>query len=163
MCDFSRTWPPEAPTKASKQHPELKNCHLFRLLRPELVQSYPKPLCSDAFTKFIPDHIQAQVNGDIGIQSCLIVGSGKCGNFYQSSRSLPIFSLFQPSVSSLSSSFVTEVVSGIPCTSESTHPKTEVWNLRIQIFKNFSLHVSVRKDLRVGNRRVPVFFMKLEL
>jgi hypothetical protein len=27
----------------------IKMAHLFRLLRPEYVRTYPKPLCSDAF------------------------------------------------------------------------------------------------------------------
>jgi len=46
MLDFARVWPPEVPT------PNVKACFLIRHLRGELVQSYPKPLCSDSFSRF---------------------------------------------------------------------------------------------------------------
>lgn len=39
--------PPETP------NPLFKNSHLSRLLRPEFVKDYHKPLCSDAFSGFI--------------------------------------------------------------------------------------------------------------
>lgn len=47
LLDFSRVLPPETP------NPKFKNSHLSRLLRPEFVQDYYKPLCSDAFSGFI--------------------------------------------------------------------------------------------------------------
>jgi hypothetical protein len=46
MLDFARLWPPEIPT------PGVKASFLVRMLRPELVASFPKPLCSDAFSRF---------------------------------------------------------------------------------------------------------------
>jgi hypothetical protein len=42
LVDFSRMFPPEAPVR------KIKNSHLFRLLRPELVIQFPTPLCSDS-------------------------------------------------------------------------------------------------------------------
>lgn len=47
LLDFSRTQPPELPNR------NFKNAHLSRLLRPEFVRSYYKPLCPDAFSGFI--------------------------------------------------------------------------------------------------------------
>jgi hypothetical protein len=47
LLDFSRVLPPETP------NPLFKNSHLSRLLRPEFVKEYHKPLCSDAFSGFI--------------------------------------------------------------------------------------------------------------
>jgi len=47
LLDFSRTQPPELPNR------NFKNGHLSRLLRPEFVRSYYKPLCSDAYSGFI--------------------------------------------------------------------------------------------------------------
>ena len=41
--DFSRLFPPEAVHKGDGP-----NSYLYRLLRPEFVLSYRKPLCSDA-------------------------------------------------------------------------------------------------------------------
>lgn len=51
LCDFSRVLPPEYP----KAFPsgKIRCTHLFRLLRPELVQAYKKPLCNDAFSGFV--------------------------------------------------------------------------------------------------------------
>lgn len=46
MLDFSRLWPPEVPTKG------LKASFLTRKLREELVRSFPRPLCSDAYSNF---------------------------------------------------------------------------------------------------------------
>jgi WD40 repeat protein len=48
MLDFARMFPPEAPTGSSP-----KNSHLFRMLRPEFIQSYSSPLNPDAFSRFI--------------------------------------------------------------------------------------------------------------
>jgi hypothetical protein len=48
LIDFSRTFPPHAPEKNS-----VKMSHLFQLLRPEYVISYEKPLCPDAFSRFV--------------------------------------------------------------------------------------------------------------
>lgn len=47
LLDFSRVLPPETPC------PHFKNSHLSRVLRPEFVQEFHKPLCSDAFSGFI--------------------------------------------------------------------------------------------------------------
>eukprot|EP01087_Luapelamoeba_hula_P010090 TRINITY_DN2656_c0_g1_i1.p1 TRINITY_DN2656_c0_g1~~TRINITY_DN2656_c0_g1_i1.p1 ORF type:complete len:1242 (+),score=212.82 TRINITY_DN2656_c0_g1_i1:20-3745(+) len=44
VIDFSRLFPPEPPT--------LQGSFLYRLLRQELVQQSPKPLCADAFSAF---------------------------------------------------------------------------------------------------------------
>eukprot|EP00029_Vermamoeba_vermiformis_P008493 TRINITY_DN3992_c0_g1_i1.p1 TRINITY_DN3992_c0_g1~~TRINITY_DN3992_c0_g1_i1.p1 ORF type:complete len:924 (-),score=198.60 TRINITY_DN3992_c0_g1_i1:32-2803(-) len=49
LLDFSRVLPPETP------NPHFKNSHLSRLLRPEFVQTYPKPLCPDAFSGFMKE------------------------------------------------------------------------------------------------------------
>jgi len=46
MLDFARLWPPEVPT------PGLQASFLIRMMRPELVRSFPKPLCSDGFSRF---------------------------------------------------------------------------------------------------------------
>jgi len=49
--DFSRLLPPEA---RSKQRDKNKKGSIFyKLLRPELVMSYPKPLCSDTYSGFV--------------------------------------------------------------------------------------------------------------
>lgn len=55
LVDFSRLFPPAPP---SPQGPIFQ--HLYHLLRPELVQRYPKPLCSDAFSRFVSDFPEAQ-------------------------------------------------------------------------------------------------------
>jgi len=47
LLDFSRTWPPAKPDKS------IPGSHLYRLLRPEFVMSYPIPLCPDAYSAFI--------------------------------------------------------------------------------------------------------------
>jgi hypothetical protein len=51
LCDFSRVLPPEYP----KAFPtgKIKCSHLFRLLRPELLKAYGKPLCNDSFSGFV--------------------------------------------------------------------------------------------------------------
>ena len=60
LLDFSRTMPPERPKRG------VKMAHLFRLLRPEFVKSYPRPLCSDAFSGFIKEHPGAeQLNNEV--------------------------------------------------------------------------------------------------
>lgn len=60
LLDFSRAMPPERPKRG------VKMAHLFRLLRPEFVKSYPRPLCSDAFSGFIKEHAGAeQLNTDV--------------------------------------------------------------------------------------------------
>jgi len=46
LVDFSRTFPCEKPRR------DITGSHLFRLLRPELVKEFPRPLCSDAFSNF---------------------------------------------------------------------------------------------------------------
>lgn len=43
--DFSRLFPPEAPLVPTHRE---RGAFLYKLLRPEFVMSYPKPLCSDA-------------------------------------------------------------------------------------------------------------------
>ena len=35
----------------------MKGCHLYRLLRPELVKTNPTPLCSDSFSMWKIDNI----------------------------------------------------------------------------------------------------------
>jgi len=49
VLDFSRTFPPERPRDRKLQKGE----NFYRLLRPELVRAYHKPLCSDAFSSFL--------------------------------------------------------------------------------------------------------------
>lgn len=46
VIDLHRLLPPEAPSRKGSTE------FLYRLLRPEFVRSYPKPLSSDAFSKF---------------------------------------------------------------------------------------------------------------
>lgn len=48
LIDLSRTLPPQKPNRSYNQL-----CHLFQLLRPELVRSCPFPLCSDACSAFV--------------------------------------------------------------------------------------------------------------
>lgn len=43
IIDFARTFPAEPPSRAHKTG------HLYRMLRPELVRTHPRPLSSDAF------------------------------------------------------------------------------------------------------------------
>jgi hypothetical protein len=52
LLDFSRHMP---PIRASKEFVtwNAPNMHLYRLLRPEFVASYEKPLCADAFSGFM--------------------------------------------------------------------------------------------------------------
>lgn len=45
--DFARTFPPVQPD------PNYPQGHLYRLFRPELLASFKKPLCPDAFSGFI--------------------------------------------------------------------------------------------------------------
>lgn len=59
LLDFSRVMPPEFPK------PGIKMAHLFRLLRPEYVRTFPKPLCSDAFSGFIRMHNPEQHNAEL--------------------------------------------------------------------------------------------------
>jgi len=59
LLDFSRVFPPEYPK------PGVKMAHLFRLLRPEFVKNYPRPLCSDAFSGFIRYHSPKEHNKEI--------------------------------------------------------------------------------------------------
>ena len=47
LCDFARSMPPEAPSPGGA-----KMAHLVHLLRPELVQDFDRPLCSDGFSSF---------------------------------------------------------------------------------------------------------------
>ena len=58
LLDFSRTMPPVRPDK------RFYNGHLYRLFRREFVASYPKPLCSDAYSGFIT-HDPKMVSGVI--------------------------------------------------------------------------------------------------
>lgn len=46
LCDFSRLMPPEKPLESQRQS------YLYRLLRPEFVRVYEKPLSSDAYSQF---------------------------------------------------------------------------------------------------------------
>lgn len=50
LIDLSRTLPPQKPNRSFNQL-----CHLFQLLRPELVRSCSFPLCSDACSAFVND------------------------------------------------------------------------------------------------------------
>ncbi|KAL6059841.1 Clu domain-containing protein [Balamuthia mandrillaris] len=59
LLDFSRVFPPEFPK------PGVQMAHLFRLLRPEFVREWPKPLCSDAFSGFIKHFDMEQHNEEI--------------------------------------------------------------------------------------------------
>lgn len=61
MIDFARTFPPEAPGETS--HPQ---AIFYRLLRPELVVSHPKPLSSDAFSGWQSgDTLSDEMNEDV--------------------------------------------------------------------------------------------------
>lgn len=50
VVDVARIWPPETPNAS------LQGSFLYKLLRPELVSRYPKPLSSDAFSLFGRDN-----------------------------------------------------------------------------------------------------------
>eukprot|EP00727_Mastigamoeba_balamuthi_P007903 m51a1_g3733 hypothetical protein (1030) ;mRNA; f:31267-34919 len=60
LLDFSRTFPPEGPPRQDS-----KRSYLFRLLRPEFVKSYRKPLCSDAFSQFVASDQRSEMNADV--------------------------------------------------------------------------------------------------
>ena len=61
MIDFARTFPPEAPGEGA--HPQ---SIFYRLLRPELVRSFPKPLSSDAFSGWQSgDSLSDEMNEDV--------------------------------------------------------------------------------------------------
>ena len=47
VVDLARVFPPEAPDKNENKD---KRAVFYRVLRPELVRTHPKPLSSDAFT-----------------------------------------------------------------------------------------------------------------
>ena len=55
VCDFARVWPPSPPTAAP-------GCHLCFQFRPELVLRFPTPLCSDAFSRFLPPRQRSEQN-----------------------------------------------------------------------------------------------------
>lgn len=55
LLDFARVFPAEAPPLA---HPP-KGCHLYRLLRGELVRGWAQPLSSDAFSGFGRNNLAA--------------------------------------------------------------------------------------------------------
>lgn len=67
LLDFSRMMPPETP------RPGLKMVHLYRLLRPEFVKSYPAPLCSDGYSTFIRAHNAQQHNHELAKATQLLV------------------------------------------------------------------------------------------
>jgi len=52
VLDFGRVFPPEDPSYRNDPN---KRSVFYNLLRPEFVKSYPKPLCSDAFTSWNSD------------------------------------------------------------------------------------------------------------
>lgn len=61
MIDFARTFPPEAP--GENAHPQ---SIFYRLLRPELVRTNPKPLSSDAFSGWQSGDTQSEeMNEDV--------------------------------------------------------------------------------------------------
>jgi hypothetical protein len=61
VLDFARTFPPEAP--APGENPQ---SIFYRLLRPELVRRFPKPLSSDAFSGWqLYDPNNADMNHDV--------------------------------------------------------------------------------------------------
>jgi len=57
LCDLSRLFPPVQPVRKLDQ--------LFKLFRPEFVQDYEAPLCSDGFTSFVHNPALKQVNDRI--------------------------------------------------------------------------------------------------
>jgi Translation initiation factor eIF3 subunit 135/Tetratricopeptide repeat len=68
LLDFSRTFPPR------RQDRRLKNSHLFHLLRPELVKSYPKPLCSDAYSGFVHVHSSDEHICEVDMATAVLLG-----------------------------------------------------------------------------------------
>ena len=61
LLDFSRMMPPEQSSSLDD-----RGAFLYRLLRPEFVQSFPKPLCPDALSTFLKwDPDKAKINKDI--------------------------------------------------------------------------------------------------
>jgi|JI10StandDraft_1071094.scaffolds.fasta_scaffold256361_2 hypothetical protein len=55
LLDFARVFPPESPPLSSPP----KGCHLYRLLRGELVKEFGQPLSSDAFSGFGRNNLAA--------------------------------------------------------------------------------------------------------
>lgn len=58
--------PPETPK------PGMKMAHLYRLLRPEFVRLYEKPLCSDGYSAFIKAHDAGKHNREIAKATLLL-------------------------------------------------------------------------------------------
>lgn len=65
LVDFSRHMPPIRAPKGSVGWEHHKNSHLYRLLRPEFVQRYEKPLCADAFSGFMDASTCNQDNQEV--------------------------------------------------------------------------------------------------
>jgi hypothetical protein len=57
--DFSRTFPPTTPDRT------VPSSYLFKLLRPEFVKNYHKPLCSDSFSNFVKNYNADEHNKEI--------------------------------------------------------------------------------------------------
>mmetsp|Transcript_2469 Transcript_2469/g.7833 ORF Transcript_2469/g.7833 Transcript_2469/m.7833 type:complete len:1381 (+) Transcript_2469:798-4940(+) len=60
VIDFARLFPPEVPSAAQRAH--YPRSVFFRFLRPEFVQSYRLPLCSDAYTGWVVGDPEANVH-----------------------------------------------------------------------------------------------------
>src|SRR3990167_11307817 len=56
LLDFSRLFPPEAPSPLRKMD------YLHKLLRPEFVKHYQIPLCSDAYSNFVKPNAKTYAN-----------------------------------------------------------------------------------------------------
>ncbi|PRP82853.1 hypothetical protein PROFUN_04716 [Planoprotostelium fungivorum] len=59
LLDFARLFPPIQP------EPSIMSSFLVNLFRPEFVRTYPKPLCSDAFSSFLDRKQRIEINDDI--------------------------------------------------------------------------------------------------
>ena len=57
--DFSRLFPPTFPNRA------IPGCQFQQLFRPEFLQRYSKPLCSDSFSRFISPDDEALCDAEI--------------------------------------------------------------------------------------------------
>ena len=62
LLDFSRVFPCEKPS------PKYLCGHLYRMLRPEFVNTYGTPLCSDSYSNFLYNKEEAnQCNHDVDV------------------------------------------------------------------------------------------------
>lgn len=56
VIDLSRTCPPMIPNNFTSVKDAVPHFHLFQLMRPEFLQKYKEPICSDCVSNFLPSN-----------------------------------------------------------------------------------------------------------